>query len=153
MDPHQAAQLASEAEAAGASAREVLFSRDLMGEMWPSLDAPTKLALRSVCTTMRRHVDAAIEVVASPRAWFSRRPVDRTSAGFSAAELTAALARWPSVRDLTLLGVIDASDVQPLATASLAGLTSLTVRQVRMAFCARRMARAHSSLPPMLVPH
>ncbi|KAG1657786.1 hypothetical protein FOA52_012864 [Chlamydomonas sp. UWO 241] len=65
---------------------------------------------------MRGQVDASIVVVASP------------SSGFSAAQLIHALSNWPGVRDLTL----GASDLQPLATASLAGLTSLTVRQARL---------------------
>jgi hypothetical protein len=89
-----------------------------------SLGRASKVALRCVSVAMRSLVDASVEVVASP------------GLGFSAAELTAALVRWPGVRDLTLLAVSDAgvmsgaAQLQPLATASLAGLTSLTVRQV-----------------------
>ncbi|KAG1671538.1 hypothetical protein FOA52_011258 [Chlamydomonas sp. UWO 241] len=67
---------------------------------------------------MRAQVDGCIKVVASP-------------ASFTAAELAIALLNWPAVRDLTLLGVSDASVLASLSTASLAGLTSLTVRQAQ----------------------
>ncbi|KAG1663801.1 hypothetical protein FOA52_004359 [Chlamydomonas sp. UWO 241] len=50
-------------------------------------------------------------------------------AGFTADELKSALLRWPGVRFLALLGVSDASNPVPLATASLTGLKSLTVRE------------------------
>jgi hypothetical protein len=104
-----------------APAHEVLFDEDLLAQqLWPFLDAATKAALRGVCSTMRSQVDGAITRVGSP------------SSGFSAADLTTALRLWPGVRDLTLLGVQgqDASNLQPLATASLAGLTTLSIRQV-----------------------
>ncbi|KAG1675592.1 hypothetical protein FOA52_014180 [Chlamydomonas sp. UWO 241] len=99
----------------------VLFSPDLWPVLWPSLHASTKRALRGVCSAMRQQVDAAIVVVASSRA------------GFSPAELTGAITRWPGVRHLTLLGVCDAaSTLAPLATASLADLESLTVREAHL---------------------
>ncbi|KAG1674385.1 hypothetical protein FOA52_012911 [Chlamydomonas sp. UWO 241] len=104
-------------EVATASARAVLFSQDLWGEIWPGLDGPTKAALRGVCSAMRRLVDESIEVVASPRD------------GFSAADLTAALRNWPGVVHLTLLAVGDASTLRPLATATLMRLACLTVRE------------------------
>jgi hypothetical protein len=105
-----------------------LFSHDLWLELWPSLDASTKHALRGVCSAMRRQVDGSIEVLASP------------SSGFSAADLTAALLRSPAVRDLTLLDVSDvAATLQPLTTATLTRLTRLTVREVR------QRARAHEA--------
>ncbi|KAG1676481.1 hypothetical protein FOA52_002301 [Chlamydomonas sp. UWO 241] len=65
---------------------------------------------------MRRQVDGSIAVVASP-------------ACFSPDALSAALLLWPRVTHLTLLAVSDATDLAPLATAALARLTSLTVRQ------------------------
>jgi hypothetical protein len=123
MQTRRSARLAAEAEAEAASRagsalyHAVLFSPDLSLELWPSLDRTSKVALRCVSRAMRSQVDASIEVVASP------------SSGFTAAELTAVLLRWPSVRDLTLLAVSGA-ELAPLATASVAGLTSLTVRQV-----------------------
>jgi hypothetical protein len=123
MQTRRAVKLAAEqaATAASASAHAVLFSQDLWLVLWPSLDAPAKAALRGVCSAMRRQVDGSIEVVASPRS------------GFSAAGLTGAMRRWPRVIHLTLhLGVGDAaSTLQPLATAMLTRLQSLTVREVR----------------------
>ncbi|KAG1676976.1 hypothetical protein FOA52_014853 [Chlamydomonas sp. UWO 241] len=56
---------------------------------------------------MRALVDGCIKVVASP-------------ASFTAAGLATALLNWPAVRDLTLLGVGDASVLAPLSTVSLA---------------------------------
>ncbi|KAG1670672.1 hypothetical protein FOA52_010947 [Chlamydomonas sp. UWO 241] len=117
MDADQAAHhLAADAHAAHA----VLFSADLFTALWPWLDRASKQALRCVNWAMRVQVDASIVAVAIP------------SSGLSAAQLTQALSNWPGVRDLTLLAARPAaSDLQPLATASLAGLTSLTVRQAR----------------------
>jgi hypothetical protein len=140
----RAAHLAAEAEAeaaATASAHAVLFSLDLWVVLWPSLDHDSKVALRGVSSAMRRQVDAFIEVVASP------------ASGFSPDALTAALLRWPAVHHLTLLAVGGASDLAPLATASLSGLTSLTVRQVGAAHGARtavawRSCCAHACRPP-----
>ncbi|KAG1673103.1 hypothetical protein FOA52_013173 [Chlamydomonas sp. UWO 241] len=94
-------------------------------QLWRWLDANSKVALRVVSKGMRSLVDGAVQVVASPRS------------GASAIDLTSALLRWPGVRDLTLLHVSSATDLTPLSTASLAGLTSLTVRQailLRLAF-------------------
>ncbi|KAG1668762.1 hypothetical protein FOA52_006015 [Chlamydomonas sp. UWO 241] len=68
---------------------------------------------------MRSLVVVAVQVVASP------------GSGASANDLQSALLRWPHVVDLTLLNVGSASDLAPLSTATLAGLTSLTVRQAR----------------------
>ncbi|KAG1679526.1 hypothetical protein FOA52_011127 [Chlamydomonas sp. UWO 241] len=73
--------------------------------------------MRVVCKGTRSLVDGAVQVVASP------------SSGASADDLASALLRWPAVRDLTLLNVTGAADLAPLSTASLAGLTSLTVRE------------------------
>ncbi|KAG1670670.1 hypothetical protein FOA52_010945 [Chlamydomonas sp. UWO 241] len=99
------------------AAHAVLFFADLFMSLWPWLDRASKQALRCVNGAMRSQVDASIKVVTSP------------SSRFSAAQLIHALSNWPGVRDLTLLGVSGDSDLQPLATVSLAGLTSLTVRQ------------------------
>ncbi|KAG1655490.1 hypothetical protein FOA52_008961 [Chlamydomonas sp. UWO 241] len=66
---------------------------------------------------MRSQVDASIQVVASP------------VSGFSPDALSAALVRWSGMRDLTLFAVSGTDDLAPLATASLTGLTSLTVSQ------------------------
>ncbi|KAG1666574.1 hypothetical protein FOA52_000541 [Chlamydomonas sp. UWO 241] len=115
MQTRHAARMAAEEVAAAASAA-VLFSPDLWMVLWPSLDRASKVALRSVNRAIRGQVDGLIEVVASP------------VSGFSADALSAALRLWPRTRDLTLLGVSDASVLAPLETAS-AGLTSLTVRQ------------------------
>jgi hypothetical protein len=145
MRTRRAAHLAAEAEAeaATASAHAVLFSLDLWVVLWASLDRGSKVALRGVSGAMRRQVDASIEVVASP------------ASGFSADALTAALLRWPAVHHLTLLAVKIASDLAPLATASLSGLTSLTVRQVGAAHGARtavawRSCCAHACRPPRM---
>jgi hypothetical protein len=123
-------------EESHAAAHAVLFSLDLWFETWPWLNASTIAALRGVCSAMRRQVDGSIVVVASP------------GTGFSADELTAALRRWPRTRDLTLLGVRNASTLQPLSTASVS-LTSLTVREVGLIDRARpwpkrRPASAHT---------
>ncbi|KAG1667451.1 hypothetical protein FOA52_012206 [Chlamydomonas sp. UWO 241] len=69
---------------------------------------------------MRRQVDGSITRVAS------------SSSGFTSAVVTRALVLWPGMVHLTLLSVRSASVLLPLATASLARLTSLTVRQVGM---------------------
>ncbi|KAG1662822.1 hypothetical protein FOA52_009036 [Chlamydomonas sp. UWO 241] len=66
---------------------------------------------------MRRQVDGAVEVVASP------------VCGFSATQLSHALGLWPAVKHLTLLGMSDERDLQPLATMPVAGLRSLTIRE------------------------
>jgi hypothetical protein len=103
--------------------------------------------MRLVSKGMRSQVDAAVQVVASP------------SSGASTKDLASALLRWPAVRELTLLNVGDATTLAPLSTASLAGLTSLTVRQevgtaMRMGMHGRptraRMARAPSVTPAPL---
>ncbi|KAG1679522.1 hypothetical protein FOA52_011123 [Chlamydomonas sp. UWO 241] len=100
------------------SAHAVLLSEDLVcQQLWRWLDADAKAALRVMNKRMRSLVDGAVQVVASP------------SSGASANDLASALLRWPAVRILTLLGVSGATDLSPLSTASLAGLTSLTVSQ------------------------
>ena len=122
MQTRLAARL-SAAEAAAhatASAHAVLLSEDLFAQaLWRWLDPDSKAALRFVSKTMRGQVDGSITRVASPR-----------QEGFSAADLTIALRQWPAVRNLTLLSVGSAAALAPLSTASLAGLASLTVRQV-----------------------
>ncbi|KAG1655906.1 hypothetical protein FOA52_009848 [Chlamydomonas sp. UWO 241] len=100
-----------------AACHAVIFSPDLSPQLLLSLDRASKVALRCVNRAMRSQVDASIKVVASP------------VSGFSADVLSAALVRWSGMHDLTLLAVSDDADLEPLATASLAGLTSLTVRQ------------------------
>ncbi|KAG1656424.1 hypothetical protein FOA52_009639 [Chlamydomonas sp. UWO 241] len=101
-----------------ASAHAVLLSEDLWHQqLWRWLDADATATLRVVSKDMRSLVDGAVQVVANPRS------------GASAIDLASALRRWPAVRDLTLFHVSDATDLAPLSTASLAGLTSLTVRQ------------------------
>ncbi|KAG1666698.1 hypothetical protein FOA52_013610 [Chlamydomonas sp. UWO 241] len=110
-----------------AAAHAVLFSQDLLAHgLWPWLDVSSKKALRGVCSAMRRQVDVSIVVVTSPgEPW---------EAGPSAAELAAALQRWPSVTELTLMGVCNAaSTLAPLATAALKRLTSLTLRAFEFA--------------------
>ncbi|KAG1669967.1 hypothetical protein FOA52_016228 [Chlamydomonas sp. UWO 241] len=67
---------------------------------------------------MRNQVDGAVQVVVGPRL------------GANANQLRSVLLRWPGVRDLTLLDVGSASSLAPLSTASLAGLTTLTVREL-----------------------
>ncbi|KAG1679525.1 hypothetical protein FOA52_011126 [Chlamydomonas sp. UWO 241] len=101
-----------------ASTHAVLLSEDLLHQqLWRWLDADAKAALRVVSKGTRSLVDGAVQVVASP------------SSGASAIDLASALLRWPAVRDLTLLNVSDAASLAPLSTASLARLTSLTVRE------------------------
>ncbi|KAG1662175.1 hypothetical protein FOA52_006395 [Chlamydomonas sp. UWO 241] len=95
----------------------VLFSPYLAPKLLSSLDRARKVALRCVNKAMRSQVDASIKVVASP------------ASGCSPDVLIAALVRWSGMRDLTLLAVRGADDLAPLATASLPGLTSLTVRE------------------------
>jgi hypothetical protein len=115
MHDEQAARLYGGDQAA---CHDVLFSLDLWTQqLWPRLDSASKVAMRRVCIAMRAQVDERVEVVASPL-------------GFSAGDLKRALLRWPSTRDLTLLNVSSAYVLLPLSTASLARLTSLTVRQV-----------------------
>ncbi|KAG1679520.1 hypothetical protein FOA52_011121 [Chlamydomonas sp. UWO 241] len=97
------------------SAHAVFLSEDLVHQQllrW--LDAGAKAALRLVCKGIRSLVDGAVQVVSTP------------SSGASANDLASALLRWPALRDLTLLNVSDSTDLSPLTTASLAGLTSLT---------------------------
>jgi hypothetical protein len=101
-----------------ADAHAVLLSPDLFTILWPSLDGESKRALRSVTATLRSQVDALIEVVATPML------------GCAATELAAALGRWPRTKDLTLHAVASTSALAPLATASLAGLKRLAIRQV-----------------------
>jgi hypothetical protein len=67
---------------------------------------------------MKAQVDGAVTRVAS------------APLGASFDELASALVRWHGIEDLFLLNVINASDLAPLSTASLAGLTRLVVRQV-----------------------
>jgi hypothetical protein len=127
-----------------ASAHAVLLSEDLFcQQLWRWLDADAKAALRVVSKGMRSLVDGAVQVVASP------------SSGASANDLRSALLRWPAVRDLTLLNVIDTTDLSPLSTATIAGLTSLTVREVGGEGAMRMGAhhactRADPSLKPAL---
>ncbi|KAG1668666.1 hypothetical protein FOA52_001274 [Chlamydomonas sp. UWO 241] len=100
------------------SACYLVFSGNhLLGLLWPFLNTSGKAALRGVCKAIRGQVDGLMKVVASP------------SGGFSAGELTAAMNRWSAVTELTLFGVNTTQSVQPLATATLARLEILTVRQ------------------------
>jgi hypothetical protein len=118
---HLAAAAAAQAASAAAteSAHAVLFSEDLWAaELWRWLDVGSKVALRGVSRAMRRQVDGSVQVVASP------------ACGFSATQLSHALAMWPGVKHLTLLGMSDERDLQPLATTAVAGLRSLTIREV-----------------------
>jgi hypothetical protein len=119
MQTRRAAPVAAEEAALdSASAHAVLFSQDLWHQhLWMWLDPASKAALRVVSKAMRGQVDAAVEVVASP------------SSGASENQLRSALLRWPAVRELSLLNVSDATALAPLSTASLAGLTSLTVSE------------------------
>jgi hypothetical protein len=98
---------------------EVLSSPDLWCQkLWPRLDRDSKRALRLAFDgAIRLAVDGAVVAVASP------------AEGFSKEGLSRALALFPGVRDLTLLRS-EPSSLAPLTTASLAGLTSLTVREV-----------------------
>ncbi|KAG1676476.1 hypothetical protein FOA52_002296 [Chlamydomonas sp. UWO 241] len=106
------------AEAANASADAVFFSPDLwLQQLWPLLDRDSKAALPVGSVAMRGLVDGSIELFASP------------ACGFSPDALSTALLLWPRVRDLTLLAVSDPADLAPLATAALARLTNLTVRE------------------------
>ncbi|KAG1673678.1 hypothetical protein FOA52_010546 [Chlamydomonas sp. UWO 241] len=108
----------------------VLVSEDLWREqLWQWL-----AALRFVSRGMCSKVDGAVQVVASPRT------------GASANDLASALLRWPSVRDLNLLNVSDASALSPLSTASLSKLTSFTVRQAPAA------AADGAARPPWYMP-
>ncbi|KAG1664750.1 hypothetical protein FOA52_004758 [Chlamydomonas sp. UWO 241] len=116
MNLDQADQLADEAEHATANA--VLKSPDLLSKFWPWLDPSSKASLRVVCRELRSHVDGLVRVA--------------MGVGFSAQQLSAALIRWPHVHDLTLMGITGAS-LRPLTTASLAGLTSLTLREAGLA--------------------
>ncbi|KAG1679527.1 hypothetical protein FOA52_011128 [Chlamydomonas sp. UWO 241] len=101
-----------------ASAHADLLSEDLLHQqLWRWLDADAKAAMRVVCKGMCSLVDGAVQVVSSPRS------------GASAGDLASALLRWPAVEGLTLLCVRGAIDMSPLSTATLAGLTSLTVRE------------------------
>ncbi|KAG1657004.1 hypothetical protein FOA52_012005 [Chlamydomonas sp. UWO 241] len=98
--------------------QSVLFSVDLWPGLWPGLDRGSKRALRANCVAMRKQVDISVTVVvASP------------DVGFIPDELSRALLRWPGVSVLALLSVSGASSLAPLATASLAVLKSLTVRE------------------------
>jgi hypothetical protein len=120
MQTRRAVRVAADEAAAleSASAHAVLFSQDLWHQhLWSWLDPESKAAMRLVSKDMRIQVDAAVEVVASP------------SSGASANALRSALLRWPAVRELTLLNVSNAAALVPLSTTTLAGLTSLTVRQ------------------------
>jgi hypothetical protein len=114
-----AAQLAADAEAAAtASIHAVLLSPDLFPELFQFLDRGSKAALRCASRAVCSQVDGSIETVASP------------ASGFSDISLSATLVKFPRVHNLTLLRVGSTSDLAPLATTSLAGLKSLTVRQV-----------------------
>ncbi|KAG1657720.1 hypothetical protein FOA52_011982 [Chlamydomonas sp. UWO 241] len=116
-----ASQLAAdEAAAATALYHAVLLSPGLFWlGLFPCLDRSSKVALRGVCGALRRQVDGAIQVLASP------------VAGFSPDALTAALVRWPAMKDLTLVMAVSssASDLAPLATTTRAGLKNLAVHQ------------------------
>jgi hypothetical protein len=103
------------------AASAVLLSPDLFPELFQFLDRGSKAALRCASRAMCSLVDGSIETVASP-----------LETGFSDISLIATLARCPRVHDLTLLYVGSTSDLASLATTSLAGLKSLTVRQVGM---------------------
>jgi hypothetical protein len=127
MQTHSDADVPADEAMDYASAHAVLLSEDLFcQQLWRWLDADAKAALRVVSKGMRSLVDGAVQVVASPRS------------GASANDLRFALLRWPAVRDLTMFNVRGAADLSPLSTASLAGLTSLTVRE-EVGACHARM--------------
>ncbi|KAG1661155.1 hypothetical protein FOA52_002530 [Chlamydomonas sp. UWO 241] len=86
--------------------------------LWLWLDRGSKAALRCVSVAMRDQVDACVAVLVS------------SEAGLTAEQLASALARWPRVAHLTLLGVSSGEALLPFTTASLAGLRTLTVREV-----------------------
>ncbi|KAG1663330.1 hypothetical protein FOA52_004091 [Chlamydomonas sp. UWO 241] len=131
----QLASAADEAAAATAFYHAVLLSPDPWLVVFPCLDRGSKVALRGVCAALRRQVDGAMQVLASP------------AAGFYPDDLAAALVRWPAVKDLTLVLVVgsSASDLAPLATTTLAGLKSLAVRQ---AYALDKFG-AHEHLPAL----
>jgi hypothetical protein len=110
LQTRKVARLAAAEAAASvtASAHAVLFSLDLWLEPWPWMDRDSKAALRGVSIAMRRLVDG--------------------SCTWPRVELLPH--ELPSHPRRTLQAVGDASDLSPLATTSLARLTSLTVRQV-----------------------
>jgi hypothetical protein len=115
-----AEEAAAAAALATALAHAVIFSEDLWRQhLWRWLDPGAKAALRFVSKRMRDQVDATVEVVQSP-----------SSGTLQAGDLASVLVRWPAVRELTLFNVDSADELAPLSTASLAGLTSLTLRQV-----------------------
>ncbi|KAG1673876.1 hypothetical protein FOA52_012901 [Chlamydomonas sp. UWO 241] len=109
----------------------VLFSPDLAPKLLSSLDRASKVALRCVNKAMRSQVDASIVVVASP------------ASGFSPVALSAALVRWGGMHDLTLLAA-SGTDLAPLATATLAGLTNVTVRQANAGAALRSLTFSSS---------
>jgi hypothetical protein len=121
---------ADDAERATALAHAVLFSVDLWLELWPWMDRGSKQALRSVNLAMRAQVEGSIGAAASPDSGFSSDALRHA---------LATMARFPGLRDLALINVSAASGMQPLATALLSGVTSLTMRQVGM-----RSMRAHT---------
>ncbi|KAG1676156.1 hypothetical protein FOA52_004997 [Chlamydomonas sp. UWO 241] len=109
-------------EHATAVAHSVLFSDYLWRlQLWRWMDRGSKNALRGVSVAMCAQVEGAISAAASPDSGF-----------FSSADLSHALAtmtRCTGLCDLTLLNVSAASAMQPLSTASLTGVTRLTMRE------------------------
>jgi hypothetical protein len=119
-----------EVERATALVDSVLFSKYLWRfQLWRWLDRSSKSALRGVSRAMCAQVEGSIGAVTSPESGFSSDELTRGHA-------LATMARCPGLRDLTLLNVGAATGMQPLATASLAGV-SLTMRQVGRAMRAR----------------
>jgi hypothetical protein len=106
-----------ELAAALAAPQSVLFTPLLGDLLWPWLDRSSKVALRGVCRDMRREVAASIKDVTSP------------ASGFSADTLKAVLEASPVVRYL-FLHMVGAPALEPLATATMPGLQSLSVREV-----------------------
>jgi hypothetical protein len=133
-----------EVEHATALAHSVLFSDYLWRlQLWRWLDSGSKSALRGVSRAMCAQVEGSIGAVTSP------------ASGFSSDDLTHALAtmaRCPGLRDLTLINVSGGSGMQPLATASLAGVTSLTMRQVGVRAWGSAMRACHRALPAPCTP-
>ncbi|KAG1663911.1 hypothetical protein FOA52_002674 [Chlamydomonas sp. UWO 241] len=110
-----------DAERATALAHSVLFSDYLWRlQLWRWLDRDSKNVLRGVSRAMCAQVEGSIGAVSSPQSGFSSDQLSHA---------LATMARCPFLRELTLLNVSAHSGMQPLATASLTGATSLTMRE------------------------
>ncbi|KAG1680376.1 hypothetical protein FOA52_015467 [Chlamydomonas sp. UWO 241] len=96
---------------------------DPFSAVWPWLDRGSKQALRCVNKAMRSQVDGAVRVLASPA----------DGASGDQLGLARALLRWPSVVELIVNGVSNASNLAPLSKTSVAGLTRLAVREAPQA--------------------